>query len=233
MALEKNVLLFSTGLDSYIMKKVFSFKNEECLFVDMGTKENEIEKERIQQYFPEVIITKVPLNSFELQNKIIPYRNHHLALIAANYANNIYFAFTAGDTTKDKDYVFKAQMEGILNYFSLSTEKVAVQGPFLIEIPFKQFTKTELVKMYLKEGFPLKDILEQSSSCYEGHSIPCGKCRSCLRKFVAFYLNGIDISEFYLENPADYLKNFLQESINKGRETEIKEIEKCINLIRL
>ena len=142
MGINKRVLLFSAGMDSFIYKKIFGFTDEECLFVDMGTKENKIEKQFIAKYFPKTQQYTFPLSVLELPNKIIPFRNNHIALLAANYANNIHFAFTAGDTTKDKDYVFKAQMESILNYFAQDKNKVKVEGPFAIHMDFKNFTKT-------------------------------------------------------------------------------------------
>jgi 7-cyano-7-deazaguanine synthase in queuosine biosynthesis len=231
MALNK-ILLFSGGLDSFILKRIFNFSDHECLFVHIGTAENTIEELHINKYFPGVHIEYTSLVVHEMPNKIIPFRNNHLALIAANYANNIYFGFTAGDTTKDKDFVFKAQMECILNYFSQDVDKVHVYPPFEIKMPFKRYTKTQLVGMYLERHLPVEDLFLKSTSCYNAQDKPCGLCRSCLRKYVALTLNGISTDGSWVANPSDYIEGFYQESIIKNRTTELKDIEKCIYLLQ-
>ncbi len=222
----KTIALFSAGMDSLIMKMILNIPDENCLFVDMGTAENEIEKQYITQYFPLVQKTFLPLCQHELPNKIIPFRNNLLALIAANYGADIYFAFTAGDTTRDKDYVFKAQMEGILNYFAQAEDKVKIPGPFAIHMPFKHLTKTQMVAEYIKKGHDPYVLLTQSCSCYEGSGVMgCGKCRSCLRKFIALELNSVSTYDFFKEPPNKHIPLFYEQSKKKNRKQELKEIE--------
>lgn len=226
------IMLFSAGMDSVILKELYGIPNNECLFVDMGTKENRLEKQYVLQYYPGTQMTELSsLVKNELDNKIIPFRNHHLALLAANYGTEIYFAFTAGDTTKDKDYVFKSQIEGILNYFAIDKDKVKYPGPYKIMIPVKNKTKTELVRMYLEKNLPIENLLSQSCSCYEGSSLPCGRCRSCLRRYVALRLNDIPCEEFFEQDPRLSLKSFYEESLLKQRWNEIKEILLCMKLV--
>lgn len=221
------VLMFSGGMDSFILKQIFQIPNKECLFVRFGTKENITEERFLDKHFPGVHKVDLPLVGFELDNKIIPFRNHFLALVGMQFANEIYFAFTAGDTTRDKDFVFKSQMEGVANYFSLSEDKVRWPWPYLVHLPFKMQTKTQIVAEYLKQGYPPGDLLEKSVSCYNGSSNGCGHCRSCIRKFVALKLNDID----WTEPSRATLQLFLNESIQKGRQNEIEEIKQCINLL--
>ena len=174
------VLMFSTGLDSFILKSIYKFQNEECVFVQMGTKENKIEEELIDAQFPGVQKMMYLLSGFELPNKIIPFRNQMLTFLGAQLGTEIYFAFTAGDTTRDKDYVFKAQMEASLNYFAGIPDKTPFPGePYRVEMPFKGLTKVEIVRQYLELGHPEEDLLVKSTSCYSGKEIPCGECRSC------------------------------------------------------
>ena len=224
----KKILLFSGGLDSVCLKYVFSFKNEECLFVRMGTEENKQEELFIDTHYPGVQKIDMPIAAFELFNKIIPYRNYILAFIAANYGNKIYFGFTAGDSTKDKDFVFKKQVEDSLNYFSIDQNKVRIPGPFSIEMPFKQLTKTEIVADFLNLGFPTKILLHKTYSCYEGGDMPCGKCRSCLRKFVALSLNNLDCKGLFFSPPVYHLDTLESDAIAKNRHSEIADIQNCI-----
>lgn len=235
MAENNRILLFSGGLDSVILKQMFDFGQNECLFVKMNTPENRLEEAYIDKFFPGVHKAYLPLSQYSLPNNIIPFRNNMLALIGAQYSNNIYFAFTSGDTTKDKDYVFKAQMEGMLNYFATSPDKVHYQAPYTIHIPFKPFSKTELLSNYMdKFGFRnTKSILLLSRSCYSGDNKECGKCRSCLRKYVAACATHPDlgeaVKEWMQEDPTEHIFTFFDESQKKGRsEKELEDIKKCI-----
>ena len=74
-------LMFSAGLDSYILKRLYKFRNDECLFVRLGTKENKIEEELIDLGFPGVLKANLPVAGFELPNKIIPFRNYNSKLL--------------------------------------------------------------------------------------------------------------------------------------------------------
>ena len=231
---DKKVLLYSGGMDSYILLKMFDY--DEILFFKMGNEDNLKELEFIQKV-PElkerIRVIDMPLGQFELENKILPYRNHILALMAANFGNKIYLGFTKGDTTKDKDYVYKSQIEGILNYFSLDTMKVAHQlYPYEICIPFKYMTKADMLRMYLEAGNDYKELLTNSRSCYSGDDKECGKCSSCLRKFTSFTVNYIDIRYHFAEDPVQFLDAFLEESIRKGRHEEVQEIEETIKKLK-
>jgi 7-cyano-7-deazaguanine synthase in queuosine biosynthesis len=121
-------------------------------------------------------------------------------------------------------------MEGILNYFSLDEHKVNLPGPYSIQMPFKEKTKAEIVQIFCNKGFGIRPLMIESTSCYEGSEKPCGKCRSCLRKFVALTCNGYnDINRLFENDPAEYLQEFLEESIKKNRKSEIKDIRECLN----
>jgi len=226
------ILTFSGGLDSFIVKRVFGFANEECLFFKINTADNKIEEKYLDKMFPGIKKVELPLDDFELPNKIIPFRNHFMALMAAQFAGKIYFGFTAGDTTKDKDYVFKAQMEGVLNYFSLDTDKVSVQGPFEIIMPFKEQTKTQMVEIFMRlEGADPQELIN-TTSCYAGLEKSCGRCRSCLRKFIALSLNGINCRNSFEYDPVNNdLVIFYEECKKKNRKGEIKEVAECLKRV--
>ena len=229
---DKKVLLYSGGMDSYILYKLFKF--DEIIFFNMGNEDNKRELEFLKnndELKDIVRIIDMPLAQFELENKILPYRNHLLVLMAANFGNHLYLGFTKGDTTKDKDYIYKSQMEGILNYFSLDKMKVAHQlYPYEIVIPFKNMTKSEMLKQYIDEGYNYKDLLTYSRSCYSGNERECGVCRSCLRKFTSFMTNNIDISDHFENDPKLELEDFLEESIKKDRQEEVDEIKETLQL---
>jgi len=231
---DKKVLLYSGGMDSYILYKLFKF--DEIIFFNMGNEDNQRELEFLNdndELKDIVRVIDMPLAQFELENKILPYRNHLLVLMAANFGNHMYVGFTKGDTTKDKDYIYKSQVEGILNYFSLDKMKVAHQlYPYEIVMPFKNMTKAGMLKHYIDAGHDHKDLLTYSRSCYLGNETECGLCRSCLRKFTSFMTNNIDISDHFENDPKTELDAFLQESIAKGRQEEVDEIRETIKRCR-
>ena len=189
MAEDIKVVLFSGGLDSYCL--VHHVKPDVILFFDIGTKDNIQEKVNLltmpESFRKKVTIISLPLNLWELENKILPHRNSIFTLIASNYGNQIYLGATAGDTTKDKDYIFKSQMEGILNYFAIDAHKVKQKAyPYTMNMPFKGMSKAEILKLFINEKGDVNELIKYSRSCYAGGEKECGKCRSCIRKAIAF-----------------------------------------------
>ena len=224
------VLLYSAGLDSYCLSKMY--RMDELIFIISGTIDNQKERKLIEQSQNARQI-HLPISQWEMENKIIPYRNIFFVLAAAQYGNDIYIGATKGDTTKDKDYVFKAQMENILNYFALDKHKVTVQDyPYTVHMPFKNMTKTEIVAAYLRKGLSAADLLYKSRSCYAGTKLECGVCRACMRKYIALSLNDIKCTECFENNPLSNIQTFYAECIEKGRAGETMEVEKCINLLQ-
>lgn len=204
------ILLFSGGLDSFCLRKII--EPDINLYIDIGTEDGEREIKNIKEMPFDVKIIDFPLSSFELNNKIIPFRNNFFTLLAAQYGEKIFMGATKGDTTKDKDYIFKSQMENILNYFALDKHKVRVKEyPYKVKMPFKEMTKTDIIKKYLEKGGTAKE-LKLSRSCYKSGEKECGKCRSCLRKAVAYKLNDLDYNEIFESDP---LKNISKENHEK------------------
>jgi len=195
-------MLFSGGMDSYCMKHIV--KPDVLLFFELATEDNRREMINLAEmpFFKDVKIIHLPLADWEMENKIIPHRNSILALIASNYGNEIYLGATAGDTTKDKDYVFKSQIEGMLNYFALDSHKTPVKAyPFTLNMPFKGLSKAGILGRFIKANGDVQELLKYSRSCYKGEDYECGECRSCLRKAVALVLNNIRIDTVFEKDP--------------------------------
>lgn len=213
---DKRVMLFSGGMDSYCLRHIY--RPDVLLFFKLGTVDNERELQNLLEmpFVNDIEIIDLPLVDFEMENKIIPHRNSIMALIASNYGNQIYLGATAGDTTKDKDYVFKSQIEGMLNYFSLDTHKTPIKAyPFTLNMPFKELSKAEILGRFIKEKGDLNDLTKYSRSCYEGTKYECGKCRACIRKAVALTLHGVRVETLFEVNP---FSSITDEAVNKLRE---------------
>jgi len=215
---DKNVLLYSGGLDSFCLHYILTKKGIEhdLLVVLTGTDDNYIEVERAFKYINEPINTTcILLDKFELQNKIVPLRNALFILAAANFGNKIYFGSTVDDVPKDGDYIFKSIMETLLNYYGSDRNGVSedMGYPYEIIMPFKEYTKAMIIQEYLNYGGHIDGVLYTSYSCYKGSKKPCGICTHCLRKFVALLVNGIDVGINYYENdPKLKLLDFYREA---------------------
>ena len=141
----RSVILYSGGMDSFCLSKMVP--EADLLFIETGTGDNQYEKLRLPDRIKQI---KLDLSAWELENKIIPFRNCFFVLAAAQKYSDIYLGATAGDTTKDKDYVFKAMMESMMNYLGLDEHKMGhINRPFIIHMPFKDMTKPEIVKSFL------------------------------------------------------------------------------------
>lgn len=228
MAVDKKILLYSGGLDSFILRYSMSF--DTIIHFEVGTEDEQQEKLLMDTG---VEYISLPLQRFELPNKIIPFRNYLFVLMAANYGNRIYIGSTLGDTTRDKDWVFQSLCESVLNYFGAVKEKMPYEAEqFEVCMPFKDRTKTQIVASFLlfcdMSGYDIS-ILKVSRSCYKGGERECGECRSCLRKYVAFKNNGVENLLDFSAPSRDQLIAFYEESIAKGRhEREIAEILRCL-----
>lgn len=70
--------------------------------------------------------------------------------------------------------------------------------PVRVENPLSDETKTDLVKWWLERNLGV-ELLEKTHSCFSGsrHGTPgvhhCGACQACLRKWIAFYNNGLKL----------------------------------------
>ena len=102
---------------------------------------------------------------------------------------------------------------------------------FKISAPYKNLTKTELIKLFLEKGGDSQMLLD-SYSCYNGTD-PCGWCKPCFRKWVALKNNNINTNNYFNNKPynAPWLNEVLKEieSPNGYRGREDKEILNALN----
>lgn len=231
------VLLYSGGLDSFILSCVEPW--DHAVFIRTGVPDNTAELHRLYSHIPEQRVTELDfsfLNKFELTNKIIPFRNYFFVLAAAEYGQIIMMSSTAGDTTKDKDSKFAKYMSTALTHFSTGPqEKVPPsycgKGVSVI-LPFLSLSKTQIVRKYLNAGLPAEHLLSRSISCYypmlsNGIFEPCWACRSCIRKYVALYINDVPMGkDIHDKITITILQDFYVDSIRKRRKKiELKDIQ--------
>ena len=186
------VQLYSGGMDSWLIDKLW--KPDVKVFFDIGTKNNEQELERVKKR-DDVKIIKLPLAQFEQpeNNYFLPLRNLHFVLYAAHFGDEICLGATKSSTHKDKNETFATLTENTINYL---LSEVKGSKPVKVVMPFINYTKTEMLAEFIRQGGDIQECYEQSFSCYNPiNGKPCMKCTSCLSKFTAFYNNGYPFTE--------------------------------------
>jgi len=201
----KTVLLFSGGMDSLIFD--YLLKPDVLLYLPTGSKYEGIETKKIYNLADKdyidgsklIILTDLlNLSLFERDDAIVPNRNAHLMLIASMYGENLILGSVQGDRSFDKDPIFYEKMTDLLNHM-WKAQHWTEERVFTVSSPYKETTKTEIVKEFLEKGGSSESLLE-SYSCYDGTEQTCGWCKPCFRKWISLYNNNIDIPVGYYKN---------------------------------
>lgn len=193
----KKILLYSAGLDSWLIDKVW--KPTHKLFFRIGTASNEKEYELIKNQLEQGLIDNVEIIDYRLSqfeqpynNYYLPLRNLHLVLMAAHWADEeteICIGSVKGSVHKDNDTKFAKQSTKLINYLFSEQGKQKVK----VVVPFENTSKAELLRMYLEEGGDINNAWADTFSCYSPRGEQeCYRCTSCLSKIAAFYFNDFD-----------------------------------------
>lgn len=228
------ILLYSGGLDSYIISKLSP--PDRALYFHLNLPYNEAEIKTMGM-LDTAFYVLYPfgnggvggIGGFELDNKIIPLRNLFFALYASYYGNEIILGATKGDSTHDKDQPFCDMVTQLVQYIYDPPEKAPLscrESKFILSIPYRKYTKTQMVKMYLDKGLP-PEMLLKTRSCYGVGEKECGECRSCFRKAVALRNNDIYDSSIFETDPFQKSQQNIEYAKKVGRQEEIQEIEEA------
>lgn len=215
------VQLTSSGIDSACIAHLAH--SDKQVYFHLGAPYNN--SEALHLPFGTLIDYSIKLGHRIRPNHILPRRNAFLILAAAFYGDRVLLGSTAGDTTKDKDTVFLQHMNNLLEHMGSDPGKCEKA---VVVAPFAHLTKRELVAKYLKEG-GAPASLRSAWSCYNvvGDQ-ECGECRSCIRKYTALELNGIDTTNVFLHDPRGMLVEALHYAIKQGRGHEINDLREMI-----
>ena len=204
------VLLYSGGMDSYALRHLW--KPDLSLYVNLETEYSKVELAKLDN---RTIVVNFPgLQSLERPDKIIPLRNLFLVAIAAQYGQTIALAATAGDRVLDKSYRFASKASGVLTLL-MNDYWSDRRGDYEVVLPVKSLTKRQLVEAFINAGGDPLELAERSFSCYTPtrELKPCGQCKPCFRKWVAFKLNGFDTEP----NAKPYIEAEILPLIRGGR----------------
>ena len=100
----------------------------------------------------------------------------------------------------------------------------------ILTIPYRDYTKTQLIGRYLKEGGSVSALLK-TRSCYSSEEGECGKCRSCVRKYTALKLNGQE--SLWINDPLNYIEESFNYAVKNNRKAEINDLKRLMTLFNL
>ena len=132
-----------------------------------------------------------PSSSSKISSAYVPARNIIFYGIAAAYAetlkaNQIIFGSNADDAKElpDARPMFIQRINELINIGT----RAGNEG-FVIQTlnPLINYNKNEVLKLALE----LKVPLQLTCSCYHNFKIPCGKCRGCVNRKLAFKKLGV------------------------------------------
>lgn len=200
----KHVVLYSGGPDSLItlakVRKVYGDPAVVPVYCNLGHRYLASEQEAIAYTEPKTVMLDElqGLGKSEEADAFIPGRNAHLCLLAAKLLDGgrgtVWLTVQKDETSlNDRSPVFLGLMSTLLS--------VLYPGAS-VATPWADSDKTEMVKWYLDAGHSVERLLN-TWSCYHGrYPIQCGNCSACVRRFIAFSLNGLE-EHSYEQDPRE------------------------------
>lgn len=186
----KKVLLYSGGLDSYIISRLW--KPDVKLYFDYGIPQNVEEMKHLPS---DVIIKKINLSDYMQDDGLntIPLRNLLFSAMAVNYGDVIAIGGLKSDLHYDKKPDFA---EKTTKLFNSVLEKERQPKSVKIVVPFAEYTKTDLICAFFEDGGILQELDENSWSCHTPENgKPCGHCQACKARHKAIIEAGLLYNE--------------------------------------
>jgi 7-cyano-7-deazaguanine synthase in queuosine biosynthesis len=184
----QKVLLSSGGMDSWLLAHEPELAGATHVFVNIGQKYENKELNASRDLAEELnanfeFVGGPDLGQYEHSTGIIPFRNAQMLLLAGLYGEEIYFGVIADEINSDKSPEFVAAIQETMN-ISHRAQYWTHGKNYSIKTPFRQYTKSELVRRFLANGGSLQRLLT-SVSCYDAGRHHCGRCASCFKRWVA------------------------------------------------
>lgn len=208
----KKVLLFSSGMDSYIINQLE--KPDVLVFVDNKSNYSALEMKYLKSLnYENLVFVEDFINhsSIELNNMIIPGRNLYLVMIASYFGEEIILGATAGDRSTDKDLKFADLSSQLLSHIYTESHWCS-KGDIKVNLKYKDWTKQDLVQEFcvlgqskgLTNQQSIDRLLQDSFSCYHPTELgeQCNRCKADVRKWLAILgATGIDTDYYYTLSP--------------------------------
>ena len=239
------ILLFSGGSDSVLISHLYN--PDYLVYCDLGGQYSKEEIKKIQEgpfgSDPRLKILDFSfLGKYERKSDLIlPLRNMYLPMFICNefpedeYGDlDICLGATAGDRVLDKSPDFVEKFNDIINYLYSPQHWIPEGRHIRLNIDYKKYTKTEMLKLYKDQGGDIEKLFHESFSCYnpvDGHE--CWACKPCFRKAIAYALNGMKLDQEIVDKVVAYILKEIKPQIDAGtygRADEEKEIKQFLDL---
>jgi len=195
------VLLFSGGIDSYIL---YHFIKKwgwgaQSVYFNLGHKYARKEMDIVKKTLNPIIDESFNLERWEDINSHIPFRNLLFAMGASVYGvDEVFIGGVKDDNVYDNKRPVHDEMTGII---SRHLDKyVKVTAPFIDA----GMTKADIVHWFIRyrgQEQAQKELLENTYSCFSGDE-ECMECKACFRKFSTLYSFGMAVPKFKGEDVA-------------------------------
>lgn len=250
----KIVILYSGGLDSFILKKyaekTYPDAEVKCLYYKHGADSEDKEIERLPDF---VEVRNLDWLSQKIRPVVkkddpfagaiyIPGRNLVFAVLAASQelADEIWMGTVWDEDNPqgtDKNELFRSSTSSLISYvLSPFIDKVALRFPFVENL----WTKAKCVEWAINNGVEVKDIVQTVSCWHQKEHRPCGQCKQCFKRYFVFFLNGF--TEDYVVSPVfsrygqdliqQYLHSYYHDKPNRDEMNVIDMIYHSANLGR-
>jgi 7-cyano-7-deazaguanine synthase in queuosine biosynthesis len=215
MTKKKIAILYSGGLDSFIMYNMAKFYHPGdeiiAVYFDHGASYCKREIEKLPDFVQvrkldwlDETHTTVTQPGRREGAIMIPGRNlvFATALVCQELPDELWIGALHGETHEkgtDKNYTFLAKMNETLNY---------VVGPFRNKVPMYckfpladlKLDKLDSVKWALTHGISREQLM-RTRSCHDGSTDKCGACIQCVKRWAVFGACGF--TELYDTHPLD------------------------------
>lgn len=230
----KSVVLFSGGVDSFCLAE--AIKPDALVYFDLGLPENQRELEHMSQLKIAknlIVDDSFKIGKYKLANEVLPFRNAFLIMGAFYHGTKIYLGATSSSTNRDKNETFAGMLLDLSKYISHEPHKNPEhlrEEDMEIILPFKTKTKTQFVNEFIDNGGDTNELLK-TRSCYDSQEKECGKCQSCIRKFMSFTNNNLPTD--FIVDPAQFLEEQKLKVTALGQLDVANEVQQCLDTVRI
>ncbi|GAA1029151.1 MULTISPECIES: 7-cyano-7-deazaguanine synthase [Amycolatopsis] len=182
------ILLCGGGIDSFVAWHYLG--RPQALYFDLGDRNRDQEYRALDTLARRhgirlAVSRELDLGSWELQDGVIPLRQLHLVALACHRADTVWCVAVKRNRGADKSSVTFERLSELISQ--------AVGRQVRVDSPFRDMTKTEVVRWYVDQSLPVDDLI-CTHSCMKPKNtlLHCGRCVGCVRRWVALANNGIE-----------------------------------------
>lgn len=184
----REILLCGGGIDSFVAWHYLG--KPQALYFDLGDRNRDHEYRALDTLARRhgirlAVSRELDLGSWELQDGVIPLRHLHLVALACHRADTVWCVAVKGNRGADKNSAVFERLSDLISE--------AAGRDVRVDSPFRDMTKTEVVRWYVDQSLPVDDLICTHSCMKPKNTLfHCGRCAGCVRRWAALANNGIE-----------------------------------------